>query len=366
MPRSTPHQPSTPVHSPPPSRRVSPATRWAPTLLVAALLGLGPAALALGRQTAPATPAPLGEETAAGPLRLSVGEVLAGPEAVEIVAAASPTNQAPREGVTYVLVEVRVENTGDRPIQLDGGDFALVGDAGLPHRFLGVEPPRPAIDGPLEPEEARTGWTVFAAPVDEAGLTLLYDSLSLPGDWADARLALQPDPTPPPAPPPAEPNQAGIDPAAPATLGQPVTTADWQVELLEVVTGADVFPLVDYRTQALGEDDAVGNDADQSTWLALHLRLTAVGDAPAPAFLPANAFAVVDASGQPLPDLITLTPPRPDAAGAYEPGASRDGWVAFDLPLAAGATAVRFLPYPATATAAAPTTEPDPRYLAFG
>lgn len=359
MPHARP-QPTTRGDAPARDRLPWPAARWGPALVVAVVLGLGPAASTPGRQTEPGPPAPLGEETAAGPLRLSVGQVVAGPAAVDLVLAASPTNQPPREGVTYVLVELRVENTGDRPIDIDGGDFALVGGTGLPHRFLDVETPPPAIDGSLDPDAARTGWTAFAAPLDEAGLTLLYDSLSLPGAWADARLALEPDATTRPPPPPTEPNRTGIDPAAPATLGQPITTADWEVELLEVVTGAAVFPLVDYRTQALGERDAVGGDADQSVWLALRLRVTAVGDAPASAVLPANAFAVVDAAGEPVPDLITLTPPRPDAAGPYQPGASREAWVAFDLPLAAGATTVRFLPYADTAA------DPDPRYLAFG
>lgn len=333
--------------------------RWAAVLLVAAVFAVGPATAAVGRQ-AETAPTPLGQEATAGPLRLSVGQVLAGPEAVAAVVAVTPTNDPPREGIGYILVEIRAENAGDRPLRLDDGDFAVVGDAGLPHRFLDVEPPAPAIGGPLAPGESRVGWAVFAAPIDETGLTLRYDSLSLPGAWAEARLALRQDAPPPPAAPAIAPNQVGVDLAAPATLGEPIATADWEIVLLDVVTGAEVFPLVDYRTQALGENDAIGNDTDQSVWVALRLRVTALGDEPSPIFLPANAFAVVDAAGQPLPDLITLTPPRPEAAGPYEPGATQEAWVAFDVPAAADAAAVRFLPYAHLAA------NPDPRYLTFG
>jgi len=303
---------------------------------------------------------PVGEEAAAGPLRLTVEEVIVGQEAVDRILAAVPTNQPPREGLTYLLASVRARNAGNRPVLLASGDFALIDDVGGSDRFLGAAPPEPSLDGSLDPGAERTGWLAFAAPPDAlAAPTLAFDSLTLPGSWADARLALGARPAPTARPERGEPNLAGTDPAAPAAPGEPVVTAEWRLELLDVLTGPDVFALVDYRTQALGENDAAGNDADGSAWVALRFQIEAVGG-PDPAFLPANAFAVVDAAGEPIPDLLTLTPPRPDASGPYRPGAAREGWVAFDLPLALGATVVRFLPYATT------QADPDPRFLAFG
>ena len=329
-------------------------------------VGLGHTEAALGAGLAPlvitaapgdsaAEPVPLGQEAVAGPLRLGIEEVLTGPEATDRVIAASPVNDAPREGVTYVLVNVRVANEGDRPIVLDSNDFALTAASGFVRRFVGAQPPEPAIDGTLEPGARREGWVVLAAPTDEQSLLLLYDSLSLPGVWADQVLALQEGAAIPDAAPATAPNDVGIDLAAPASFGDAIITADWQIELLDVARGAAVFDLVDYRTGALGAGDAV----DDKPWLALRLRITNVRGGGEPAFLPPNAFTLVDEAGDPIPDVMTLTPPRPDASGAYYPGAVREGWVAFELPADETFT-VRFLPYAATAA------DPDPRYLAYG
>ena len=308
-------------------------------------------------EAAGARPTPLGEEATAGPLRLRVLEVVVGPEAADLVAAASPTNEPTREGIGYVLVNLRVRNVGETSIPLDGGDFALTGASGLVRRFAGTEPPAPALDGTLEPGASRDGWIVLTAPDDETDLRLRFDSLTLPGRWADRVLALEEDAALPAAPAPVAPNEAGVDAADPAGLATPVVTAEWGVELVEVVGGAAVFDLVDYRTGALGPDTA----ADATPWLALLVRVTNVGASGGegePAALPPNAFVLVDENGAPIPDVLTLTPPRPDAAGAYEPGASREGWVAFELPADAVYT-VRFLPYPTTAADA------DPRYLTY-
>ena len=75
---------------------------------------------------------------------------------------------------------------------------------------------------------------------------------------------------------------------------------------------------------------------------------------------PANAFVLVDEAGTPLLDIATLTPPYPDAAGDYYPGALRDGWVMFDVPWEYTAAEVRFLPNAHTAPAL------DPRFFSFG
>ena len=304
-----------------------------------------------------AEPTPLGQEVAAGPWRLRVLEVVLGQNALERVLAASPTNEAPREGFGYVLVNVRAENAGDRPLPLDGNDFALTGASGLVRRFVGVQPPEPALDGTVEPGATREGWIVFGAPVDEGSLLLVYDSLTLPGNWADRTLALEDGASIPDAAAPAvEPNKAGIDVAAPAGLNTPVVTADWAIEVLGVARGAEVFDLVDYRTGALGVADATG-ESDGSVWLALRVRVTNVRAGGEAAFLPPNAFALIDEVGEPVPDVVTLTPPRPDASGGYYPGASREGWVAFELPVGYASALVRFLPY---------AGDPDPRYIAYG
>jgi hypothetical protein len=306
-----------------------------------------------------AEPVPLGEAVQAGPVELRVEDVLIGPDAVNAVLAASPNNVEPREGSTYVAVNLSARNAGANPLWLDNDDFALTGDSGLVRRFLGAEPPAPALDLVLEPGQETTGWVAFGVPAEEGSLLLLYDSLELGGNWADRVLALQdgarvPDQAQRLAPV----NDAGVDPAAPLGLGAAAVTEQWSVELLDVVTGAAAFDIVDYRSGALGVGDAAGEDG--SVWVALRFRIQNVQAGGEAAWFPANAFVLVDEAGNPLLDVATLTPPLPDAAGGYYPGATREGWVMFDVPLDYAAAMVRFQPFAHTA----PTL--DPRYFAYG
>lgn len=330
-------------------------------LVIALALLLGSPAQA-GRQGADGeAPTPLGTEVGAGPLRLRVLDVVDGQAATDLVVAASATNSPPRDGITYVAVELRVRNAGEEGVVLDNDDFALFGVSGVVRRFVGAQPPEPALDGLLDPGASREGWVVLSAPTDETDLLLLFDSLTLPGDWADRVLALQEGATLPDVADPSGPNTVGTDPAAPADIGTPVVTAEWEVEVLEIVQGAAVFELVDYRTAALGIDDAIGADADGTVWVAVRLRVRYVGagfGAAEMAYFPSNAFALADGNGDPIPDVLVLTPPRPDAAGGYAGAASREGWVAFDVVPASGYT-LRFLPYGILAA------DPDPRYFAF-
>lgn len=306
-----------------------------------------------------AEPVPLGETVTAGPVALEVREVLVGGDAVAAVLAASPSNVEPRDGATYVVVNLSARNVGANPIWLNNDDFALTGDSGLVWRFLGAKPPDPVLDLTLAPGESTAGWIAFGIPVEESSLLLLFDSLELGGSWADRVLAIQDGAHIPDLPQrPAEPNSAGTNFSSAVGIGEVAVTDQWSVELLDVVTGADAFNLVDYRTGALGVGDAAGEDG--SVWTALRFRVQNAQSGGELAYFPANAFVLVDNAGNPLLDVATLTPPRPDAAGGYYPGAQRDGWVMFDVPVDYATATVRFLPFAHTATSL------DPRFFTYG
>jgi hypothetical protein len=306
-----------------------------------------------------ARPVPLGTTALAGPLELRVQDVLIGPDAVAAILAASPHNEEPREGATYVAVKLSVRNRGTIPLWLDNDDFAVTGDSGLVHRFLGAQPPDPALNQSIPPGETAEGWVAFGVPVDETSLILLVDSVNLGGVWADRALALQEGSAIPDAPKRfAARNSAGSKPETALGIGEAAVTDQWSIALLDVVSGAPAFDLVDYRTGALGVDDAAGSDG--SIWVALRFQIQNVQPGGTAASFPANAFALADDEGTPVLDIATLTPPRPDAAGDYYPGAAREGWVMFDVPVDYAAGLVRFLPFAHTATAL------DPRYFRFG
>jgi hypothetical protein len=323
-------------------------------VLTVALAGARFAAAAPGDSLA--EPVPYGQEAAAGPLRIVVLEVVTGQAAIDLVVGAGSGNSGPRQGLTYVAVRLAVANDGEHPVLLDGNDFALTGATGVVRRFLGVVPPDPKLDGTVEPGATREGWVVLFAPVDETDLLMLYDSLSLHGRWADRVFALEDGAAVAgPDGPPGARDDVATEPAAAIEIGETFTTDLWQIELLEIATCLEVFELSDFRVQALGSGDAI----DEAPWVALRLRVTNVQTSGDPAFLSPTAFMLVNAEGSTINDVITLTPPAPDASGYYAPGASREGWVSIEVPenyVATGLSLVRFL---------TDRTAGDPRYLSY-
>lgn len=315
--------------------------------------------IAPSRGLSRAEPIPLGQSVVAGPIELQVQDVLIGPDAAAAVLAASPSNVEPRDGTSYVAVNVSARNTGTTPLWISNDDFALTGSSGLLYRFLGAQPPDPALDLMLDSGESAAGWVAFGAPVEESSLLMVFDCIALGGAWADRVLAIQDGAAiPDRAERAVAPNGEGTSIASALGFGGVAVTEQWSVELLDVVSGAPAFDLVDYRTGALGVGDAVGEDG--SVWVALRFRIQNAQSGGELAWFPSNAFTLVDDSGNPLPDVVTLTPPRPDAAGGYFPGASREGWVMFDVPPGYTTATVRFLPFAHTSTPL------DPRFFVFG
>lgn len=302
-------------------------------------------------------PVPLNQEAQAGPWKLTVLEVVTGDRATQQVTAASQFNQPPPDGSTYVLVRLRATNAGDRPLDITGNDFAVTGSSGLVRRFVAAIPPSPALDGVLKPGESKEGWVVGGAATDEKNLLLLYDSVTLTGNWADRVFALQDKATVPDVTArPVTVNKTGRQPNAPAGLNDVMATRDWSIQVLQVATGQDVYnlyPSGDYRTTALADSQ---NGADIPYWVAFRIKVTNNRTGGTPSYLPPTAFMLAGPDGKPIPDVLTLTPPDPDAAGAYYPGASREGWVAFEQPTDYVGALVRFLPF---------QTDTDPRYFTW-
>lgn len=310
-----------------------------------------------------AQPTAFKTEATAGPWRLTVLEVATGDDANAMVGGASDFNEAPADGVAYVAVKLRAQNAGAQPLRIDGNDFAIAGADGIVRRFVGAIPPDPALDGTVAPGETLEGWVVAAAAAGETNLVLVYDSVTLTGNWADATLALSDGAAIPAANDRAvKANKTGRDPADPAGLDTRVATRDWVVEVTDVVTGADVaalFPEGDYRTIALLGSDPANSTADAG-WIAFQVTVTNNRTGDQPGYFPPTAFTLADSDGNPVPDLTTLTPPSPDAAGSYATGASRSGWVLFDTVSSNGTSydgaLLRFLPN---------RTDADPRYFTW-
>jgi hypothetical protein len=304
----------------------------------------------------------LGETATIGPWSWRVAAVQTGPDALAAVTGAAASNPEPLEGEAYTVVELTVTNVSDTAHALEPSDFLLLGD-GWAGRRGEVTFPEPAIGGNVEPGAGLTGYVALAGPADSAATVLLYDSASLPGNWADAALGLVAGATLPAAGA-GEAGQAGqagttVDEAVGS--GEAVATADWSVTVEEVVVGDPVFelyPASDYRTTALGRSQAGDlGDADgdgAAGWVAVRVSVTYTGGRTAGAFLSSESFQLAQLDGGPLPDGLFLTAPEPAAEGWYLPGQTREGWVVFEIQISWDSDAMRFQPS---------LIDGEPRYL---
>jgi Bacterial SH3 domain/Domain of unknown function (DUF4352) len=323
---------------------------------VLVLIGLAQVGVVLAAGGSRSDPAPLKQEAQIGPWKMTVTDVVTGDDATQQVTAASNQNDVPADGNTYLLVKIKVTNTAQQSFEISPDDFAVTGSSGNVRRYVGVVVPDRALDGAVEPGASLEGWVVLGESTDEQNLLLLYDSLSIPGNWADGVLALQDGATVADVTEAAaKPNDEGKDPVSPAALDTRIVTADWAIDVVEVESGEAVYnlyPQSDYRTTALTLAEAT----DEDPWLAFRVKVTNVHTGGTPAFLSPSAFMLADEKGDPIDDVLTLTPPSPDASGSYFPGATREGWVVFEVPAFYSGSLVRFLPS---------LTSNDPRYFTW-
>jgi hypothetical protein len=307
-------------------------------------------------RTSRSQPASLSDSVQAGPLSLSIVDVVFGAPATEQVLAVSSHNLPPVDGVDYVLVRMSVENQGTAPIPVGGDDFGFTGSSGVVRRALGLFPPNPQLEALVQPGESVEGWVVGAADANDQNLLLIFDSRFLSGDWSDAVFALRESSSVADvSSPTVAPNETGSSTSSPAGINDQVATDEWAVEIVRAAFAQEVFnlfPASDYRTTALGmaAPDLV------SRWVALLVQVTNNQVGGRIGHFPATAFQLVYADGRPVNDVRVLTPPNPDSSGDYYPGASRQGWVAFELPVGFNGSLLRFLPY---------SNEADARFLTW-
>ncbi|MGC4193232.1 MAG: DUF4352 domain-containing protein [Thermomicrobiales bacterium] len=293
---------------------------------------------------------PLGQTATAGPWAITVLEVATGDDAANRIASANAGNAEAPDGVGYLLAHVQVTNTGSTPLILNMADFTATGSDGVLRPVASLAGPTPELQGTVAPGASLDGWLPMLVD-DPATATLWFESILLGGDWSSAILGLTDQAAIPTFAAPAEPDaNAGSDPASPAAVGTAVRAGDWAVTIIRTGDGQEVYNNSDYGLRALAQS---GDDV--STWLGVYLSVTNLGDRPAD-FSP-NALMLCDTDGSAWDNVMALNAPAPDVARRLVPGATREGWAAFQLK-----------PYsPGTLARVAPSVVADaPRYVSLG
>lgn len=293
-------------------------------------------------------------EFTAGPWKLTLSNLVRGADAAAQIAAVTDQNEPPADGIDYLLFQVNATNAGQERIWIDFDDFAVFGSSGIVRRSLELMPPDPMLQAAVEPGQSTSGWVTGAIETDDASPVILFDSRLLTGNWADQVVATVAGGTfPTTGAQPIAASDTGNSPTAPAGANEPVTTGDWQVELLQAVFGQDVYELTDFRTQAVGDSDP----SLIPQWAAIQVQVTNNRRGSAVSHFPVTAFSLAYSDGEEILDVARLTPPLPDIAGDYLPGATREGWAAFERPVDFSGSLVRFQPY---------RTDSEVRWLTWG
>jgi hypothetical protein len=267
---------------------------------------------------------PAGQSVDAGFWRLAVVEAQVGDAAAATLAAANAENPDAPEGLVYALARVSAENTSDQPQVINLSDFAGSGTDGVLRRAPALIVPEPALQARVDPASAAEGWIPLT--VNDAGNAILwFSSPFLGGDWGDAVLALTDGAAIPAFDPPGDDPRRGESPEAPAGFNETVRTGNWDISVVEHISGQAVYNIAEFALQALAGGNA--SDPEVETWHAVRVRATNVSDRPA--FFSYTALHLADANGEAWDHILALTPPRPDVAREVLPGATREGWAAF-------------------------------------
>jgi len=168
-----------------------------------------PSATPTGTAPAKALPSPSPPVTTAGDLtwnglKIEIADI--DYQAWPLIKAQNSNNEPPLEGMTMILISVRVTNVGgdpEEPVALDRSDFQLVGERNAIYQTFrmscGVVPDD--LDGLVPLGGSMDGKICFQAPADEGGFELIYETIDVPAVYF--QLPSQTDTTwTPPAPPP--------------------------------------------------------------------------------------------------------------------------------------------------------------------
>jgi hypothetical protein len=313
-------------------RHIPSTVRWFAIALM--LVALSGASVSLAQDKSAVSP--VGEAVTAGPWQMTVVKALTGGDALAAAAGAHASNPDPADGMQYIAAEVTVTNNSSEPALIGPEDFAVVGSSGIVRRSAGVSAPSPELDQVVKPGESADGWILSSAEADAENLVLFYDSATITGDWADHAFAITDGATFSPATKRAvEIDKDGRDPGTPVGVGRVISTSEWVIKIVDVVQGAAVIDIAPDETKRLGQSYNSGDGSFAScldTWVAVQIEATNNGDEGRTRYLSPTAFQLADTDGSPLLDIRTLTPPQPDLSGEYAAGASRTGWISFELP----------------------------------
>lgn len=263
----------------------------------------------------------IGEAVTAGPWQLTVQGVQIGDEALATITSANEGNDAAPEGLIWVLASIAATNTSDQTRVINVTDFAVTGTDGILRRTPAMVCPEPALQATVEAGASIEGWVPLQVN-DTGNIVAWFSSPFLGGTWSQAWLALSDGASIPAFDAPPEDSGLGTSPDSPAVFGETVRAGDFDVTVLQHISGQAVYDIADFGLRALA--GSTGYDA----WHAVRVQATNVSNRPA--FFSFTALHLADFDGEAWDHVLALTSPAPDVAKEILPGGTREGWATFE------------------------------------
>lgn len=264
---------------------------------------------------------PRGEAVDAGPWRLTITDAQLGDEAYATIVAANEGNDDAPEGLSWVLAYFTAQNISDQPRVINVTDFAATGTDGILRRTPAMECPEPTLQATVDAGAAAEGWVPLQVN-DTGSVVVWFSSPFLGGSWSQAWLGLTDGASIPAFDPIPADSGLGTSPDAPAAFGETVRAGDFDVTVLEHISGQAVYDIAQFGLRALA------GSSGYETWQAVRVRATNISQRPA--FFSFTALHLADFNGEAWDHVLALTSPIPDVAKELLPGATREGWATFD------------------------------------
>jgi hypothetical protein len=184
---------------------------------------------------------------------------------------------------------------------------------------------------------------------DTGNVVVWFSSPFLSGSWSQAWLALTDGASLPTFDSVPEDSGLGTSPDAPAAFGETVRAGDFDVAVLEHISGQAVYDIAQFGLRALA------GSSGYEAWQAVRVRATNISDRPA--FFSFTALHLADFDGEAWDHVLALTSPAPDVSREILPGATREGWATFDQQPWSALNLLRVQPSVVT---------DEPRFISFG
>lgn len=264
-----------------------------------------------------------------------------GPEAWALLKEANMFNEPPSAGQEYLLLHLSIVHKGTTTEENSLG-LHVTGSANVVHHSFDnwQVPPAPILRSHLSGPDQSAGWEAYTIAAGERNLILMVDDLF---NFAEPVQYLALTAESPPPIPAAElanvrPTSLGAAPDDPAAVGNIVTSANWQMQVLEVVRGEAAWQLA-LATNRFNDPPPAGFE-----YVLVRARVRYLGLAEGPHSINHYShFATLDGDGQ-VYTRPSLVVPTPQLYGWLFPGGEITGWLAAQVSVADPTPLLRFSP----------------------